>query len=375
MDEVQSIPHKYWKVINKILRKMTETLNCYIILVTATMPLIFNEKELEIIELASKKDEYFKFFNRIKLNKTNLNKEIDLEEFQNIIYEDINNNKNKSFLFVMNTIKSSLKLYEFIKNRFNNKEIVYLSTNIIPKERLKRIEKIKNSKKCIVVSTQLVEAGVDIDLDIVYRDFGPLDVINQVSGRCNRNGRKKEGGVVKLFSLKDEKGRKYSSYIYGDFLNSITKEVLVKYKDIIEEKDFSKIAFEYFKKLDDKKSNDTSNKLLESIKKLNYDEINIELILKNFKTIDLFIDIDDESKKLWSEYKKIYGDNNLSIYERRAKFNKIKSRFLNYVISIPEKYYKEGIEGFNLIDEYSLKQYYDNETGFKREEKQEDYFF
>jgi CRISPR-associated endonuclease/helicase Cas3 len=68
-------------------------------------------------------------------------------------------------------------------------KICYLSTNVLPKERRKRIEDIKSSlekgKKIIVISTQLIEAGVDIDCECVYRDIGPLDSIIQVAGRCN----------------------------------------------------------------------------------------------------------------------------------------------------------------------------------------------
>ncbi len=102
-----------------------------------------------------------------------------------------------SYLFVLNTINSSFAFYKAIIDRIQELglgfKICYLSTNIIPKERKRRIEKIreaiKSKQKIIIVSTQLIEAGVDIDCDCVYRDMGPLDSIMQVSGRCNRNKR------------------------------------------------------------------------------------------------------------------------------------------------------------------------------------------
>ena len=66
----------------------------------------------------------------------------------------------------------------------------FLTTSIVPKHRKERIDKIKDSKKRrIVVSTQMIEAGVDIDMDIVIRDLAPLDSINQSAGRCNREYR------------------------------------------------------------------------------------------------------------------------------------------------------------------------------------------
>ena len=64
-------------------------------------------------------------------------------------------------------------------------ELIFLSTAVIPKHRRDRILSInKNTKKRkIVVSTQLIEAGVDIDMDIVVRDIGPWDSIIQAAGR------------------------------------------------------------------------------------------------------------------------------------------------------------------------------------------------
>ena len=89
-------------------------------------------------------------------------------------------------------IYSSISEDKIIKNKF---DLVYLSSNIVPKERIKRIENIKeNPKNKIIITTQLVEAGVDIDIDIVFRDFAPISSINQSCGRCNRNFKDKGEG-------------------------------------------------------------------------------------------------------------------------------------------------------------------------------------
>jgi CRISPR-associated endonuclease/helicase Cas3 len=119
----------------------------------------------------------------------------------------------------VNTIKSSIEIYRYLYEEFGEQnDVIYLSTNIIPKERIERINSIKESKsRKIIVSTQMVEAGVDIDIDRVYRDFGPMDSINQTAGRCNREG-EDEKGFVTLVLLKDEnnKDRDYYKYIYDD---------------------------------------------------------------------------------------------------------------------------------------------------------------
>lgn len=76
-----------------------------------------------------------------------------------MILEDICENKDKSFLIVLNTVKSSKNIYKYLKEN-TDRDIMYLSTEIYPKLRLEKINKIKNSdKKYVVVSTQLIEAG------------------------------------------------------------------------------------------------------------------------------------------------------------------------------------------------------------------------
>jgi len=140
-----------------------------------------------------------------------------------------------------NTINSAKEFYQSIKNIHKTK--TFLSTHIIPCERLQRIKEIQEKKYNIVVSTQLVEAGVDIDFDIVVRDLAPLDAINQSSGRCNRNGIAK--GKVFIVSLEDKSGRIFSSYIYDPVLLDITKKIISKHKEI-KEKEFLSLIESYY---------------------------------------------------------------------------------------------------------------------------------
>ena len=134
------------------------------------------------------KNHYFEQFDRIELNYNP--DPMHIEDFKNHVSRDIEDNGDKDFLIVLNTINSTKELYDHLSSQnFMNTEYYYLSTNIIPKKRLEKIRDIKKDSKNrkIIVSTQLIEAGVDIDVDIVYRDMATLDSINQVAGRCNRN--------------------------------------------------------------------------------------------------------------------------------------------------------------------------------------------
>ncbi|MBM7624059.1 CRISPR-associated helicase Cas3' [Sporohalobacter salinus] len=404
LDEVQSIPHKYWELIKVMLAEIADKLDCYFVFITATMPLIYSEDENEIKELAASKEDYFEFFDRIRLDLSEFREEKTIDEFKDFIIEELKEYNDKNFLIILNTIKTSVEVYEYINELIGDGEVdgetIYLSTNIIPKERKERIDRIGNGKqRQIIISTQMVEAGVDIDLDRVYRDFGPLDAINQTCGRCNRNFDPDKKGVVTLLKLinKDHHDKSYASYIYGKTLLRSTDKLLAQLADIVEEKEFFDMNNQYFKKVDDVKSNDISVNLLDKIKELKYEKAFwrdeddrgevFELIEQDFETVNLFIELDKEACQVWEKYKEIneMEINDMDDYSRRkAEFEKIKREFLSYVVTIPKDAAKDQLEEdqlektFNLIDfaqvngNYSV---YSKETGFKRDKTEVDTFF
>lgn len=373
LDEVQAIQHKYWLLLNKTTKFFAEQFNTQFIFVTATQPLIFDETKKEIRPLVENKRKYFDTLDRVELI-TNL-ESVCLDDFKEILRGDIMQNPDRDFLVVLNTIRSSKDIHDFVKGlNIKDVELYYLSTNIIPKERLIRIKKIKekSATRSIIVSTQLIEAGVDIDADTVYRDFAPLDSINQVSGRCNRNFGDKQG-IVKLFILKgDTDGRAYYPHmIYGNFIISKTKEVFKEIdKNKIEESEFLKLNENYFKKVNIGKSDDESNSILEKVEGLKFNELSdFKLIEKDYPEVDVFIEADDNAKGIWHEYQEIKSIKD--VMERKKKFLGIKKDFYEYVISVPEKFKNvvgfDEIQGIGHISQSTLQNDYDQETGFKRE--------
>jgi len=387
LDEVQNVPYKYWGLIKEMLISLGEYLNCRFILMTATMPLIFDEEAGEIFELAKRKEKYFKMFNRVQIDASLLREPMNLNDFKYLLYKDINEYKDKSFLIVVNTIKSSIEIYRYLYEEFGEQnDVIYLSTNIIPKERIERINSIKESKsRKIIVSTQMVEAGVDIDIDRVYRDFGPMDSINQTAGRCNREG-EDEKGFVTLVLLKDEnnKDRDYYKYIYDDILMESTIKA-IDGKNLIEEKDIHELSYLYFNNLKKYSSRNDSVLLLELISKMNYrdafedKEKNkhiFEIIPQSFKTVDVFIEIDDEASNVWRQMEEIKYIKDRFV--RKRELNRIKKDVYQYVVSIPETIVKKHINpeehGLSRISFEMLDNVYDENTGFIREEIN-DYIF
>ncbi len=364
LDEIQSIPFKYWLLLREIFIGLVEKFNCYIIFSTATQPLIFKKEEMTPLV---KGEDYF-----IKLNRTKINPSIEKPLNLETLVDRLNIDKDKSYLFILNTINSAKTFYNLLKEKFNE-EIIFLSSHITPKERLERIEKVKTQNTRIMVSTQLVEAGVDIDFDIVYRDIAPLDSINQSAGRCNRNW-KKDIGEVYVYSLRDEK-RKYASYIYDTILLDVTEKILKK-EETIEESKFLEYIYDYFKELNERKSNDISRNLLEAIYSLRYtgwaekeEDRNIGIsdfkLIEDAPKIDVFIELDEKARLLWQKYCELKEIKNL--FERRLEFQKIKGEFYKYVISIPQNLENlPPIEyGFGYVSKDNLKDFYDLTTGYK----------
>ncbi|KJR40682.1 metal dependent phosphohydrolase [Candidatus Magnetoovum chiemensis] len=332
LDEVQAIPVRYWKLFRDALERICEMLNAYIVLVTATEPLIF-EQTAPLIN----KDYYFNALDRVTLKPM-----IAQNMTINDLVENFDIENGKTHLFIFNTITSAKQFYVKLKEQ-GLSSITYLSTHVTPKERLARINEIKQGRYKIVVTTQLVEAGVDIDFDIVVRDLAPLDSINQASGRCNRNA--KTNGEVYVVSLIADNGRAYANYVYDSVLMDITKRLLSGAKEI-KECEFLNLIDRYNYELKQKTSSDKSKSFLEAINKLRYDkndrndkdgEIYIatfKLIEDDYPKLDVFIELDNDAKNVWQKYTAL--ENIANRFERKTAFDKIKSEFYKYVISIPK---------------------------------------
>ena len=385
LDEIQSLPYKYWKIINLFFKKLAYEYNCWIILMTATQPYIFKENEIK--SLVDNVDYYFNKFDRVNYN-FNLDSQ-NFEDFKKEFVDKISNDSKNDYLVVLNTINSSKELYEFIKDYYSvmdydiylddcngicyigdDIQLIYLSNNIIPKHRLEKINAIKESnRQSIVISTQLIEAGVDIDVDIIYRDLAPLDSLVQTAGRCNRSGNK-EKGIVNVISLKNENGKSYSSFIYDSLLLNKTKEVLTSLNQISEKEFNLAAAKNYFKLIYNSGTQD--DYLIKIIENLRFPEIpsNFKLIEEDIQKVDVFVVINSEAKLLFEKYNDII--NNYKGFDRKKEFLKIKNKFYKYVISVDETKIGSANNLCNdeifYIGENDVFRKYDLDTGFKPED-------
>jgi len=366
LDEAQTIRHELWPLIKEVCTLLVEQFQSYILFVTATDPLIFPREEVN--ELVERK-KYFTALNRLQVI-------VDLEPttIENFI-EKLQIEPQKSYLFILNTIKEAQDFYHVLSNRVQE-GIIFLSSHITPKERLERIEQIKKGKIRLAVTTQLVEAGVDIDFDVVYRDFAPLDSLNQAAGRCNRNGH--ATGKFHIITLVNEQNKLFCRYIYEPVKLDVTQELL-KHVHSYWEKDFLLMIETYYEMIREKCSFDTSNKYVEAIKILRYQktegeiykdfdnesyDINSFRLIESYPKIDVYICLDKNANEIWTKFLKTREISPLP--ERRRAFEEIKADFYQYVISIPATVENLPPEeqGFFFVPTLQLKEFYDLNTGF-----------
>lgn len=395
LDEVQSIPHKYWLLIRESLKHLAEKYNNWIILMTATQPLIF-ENEKEIKHLTKNRDKYFKVFDRVEfifdLDDNGKFNEIEFDSFKNKIFDSLSKNDNLDLMVVLNTIDSCKKLYEFIKEKLAEKykidreksidddgicdfpdlELINLSTNVLPSFRLKRISRIKDKRKRkIIISTQLIEAGVDISVDIIYRDMAPLDCIIQSAGRCNRNNEKMKG-KVHVVLLRDRNGRKFHSYIYDPLLIDATQELIREFGKTVPEKEFvNEATKKYYRIINERASKDPSRIILDNIRKLNFADVaKFKLIGEKLPSISVFIEIDEKAEKVRKEVEKIILFE--KGFKKKEKLLEVRKKINEDTISVNYSRKTESIESlpsligesFRYVPRNDLDRWYKLDTGF-----------
>jgi CRISPR-associated endonuclease Cas3-HD len=111
-------------------------------------------------------------------------------------------------LCIVNLKRHAAELLELLKGLTPAGQLFHLSTSMCPRHRESVLDQVsgllEGRHPCILISTQCVEAGVDVDFPAVFRAFGPLDAIAQAAGRCNRNGRLPGCGEVSVFLPEDD---------------------------------------------------------------------------------------------------------------------------------------------------------------------------
>jgi len=221
LDEIQALPPRLYGFFVAYLSRFCEKFDSYAIISTATQP------KFSLPENNTKARNFFydyknpmpllplTYFENDLFNRYQI--EFDKEPIELEILKEQILSENQSILIILNTIDDTKELFKLLQDELDKDEILLLNTHFTPEHRKQKIalakERLNQKRRIIVVSTQLIEAGVDIDFPALYRDFATVASIVQSAGRCNRNGKLDSLGRVKLFKLRN-KGKIRSDIIY-----------------------------------------------------------------------------------------------------------------------------------------------------------------
>jgi len=204
LDETQMLPPEFFKSIVKTLEHLVEHFNVTVLLCTATQPALQGKIGTGTAVFDGLKDST----ELISQDRKTLHKLFKRVRFYLPSDEDQYDSWNKlsktlccyeSVLCVVNTRKSARDLHSVMPHG-----TMHLSGLMCAEDRSDVIsevkERLKNRQPIRLISTQLIEAGVDIDFPIVFRSYAGIDSIVQAAGRCNREGRLRSGGKVMIFN-------------------------------------------------------------------------------------------------------------------------------------------------------------------------------
>jgi CRISPR-associated endonuclease/helicase Cas3 len=192
LDEAQAIPTGYLEPCLAVLRELVEHYRCTVLLCTATQPAFDDKGNLrtalpKITEIVENPQTLYHQLQRTQVHFTGVLSEVDLAERLS---------KERQVLCITATKPEARSVFEKLDQK--ERGTFHLSTNMYPEHRRRVLASIRNrlgqNQPCIVISTSLVEAGVDLDFPVVYRAMAGLDSIAQAAGRCNREGKLKKDG-------------------------------------------------------------------------------------------------------------------------------------------------------------------------------------
>ena len=398
IDEIQSYPPSTWNAIAYFIVNCAKMLNIKFVIMSATLPKIGDVVSRdEFVYLLSDKKQYFlnpNFCSRVKFDYSllSMDKPHDADEKAHCLYQLKNILLDKSSQYASSNVINPNSVYVIIEfiykktasdfyvlfadNTFFD-EIFLLSGTILEPRRRDIIHKLKSNeyreKKILLISTQVVEAGVDIDMDLGFKDKSLIDSEEQLAGRINRNVKKK-GCMLYLFDC----DRAVSIYGTDERYKLMNEMDFKYYQMIIENKDFDDLYQKVIEKIirnNQSKYTENINSLKQDIQRLNFSRINGDLKLIDSDSISVFVplklDIDcfkdhmdtlndlsipyDESvdgRDVWDRYESLIFNQDEDFVRSRINMKKIQGIMSYYIFSI----FPRG-KDFELLHTYGEEKY------------------
>lgn len=347
LDEIQSYKVESWEYFMETLNFYAELLNIKVLIMSATLPPLqmfsAQDKCLKLIQDTQKYYTHPLFVNRVEFVNQSIEKIKDIEELSLVIKEIVQQTKKNSYLVEMISKRSANEIYEKIKedNYFKDFLILKINGEDTSETKKKTIEFIKQNQfseehKMIVVCTQVIEAGVDIDLAIGIKDTSILESEEQFAGRINRSC-KRTGSKVFLIDYSNEKNIYKKDKRVGI---NVRNEMFFDY---LKTKEFEK----YYKMHIIPKSHKTE-KLKNAILEHNFQSIYYEMRLIEEEMFSLYIVQNDESRRLLEDLE-MFLTEDLPYAEKKINYEMKIKKMRKYIVNtwIKEEILEENLRFLN----------------------------
>lgn len=228
-DEIQSIPMHYFDPIAELLQNLAENWNTTCLLCTATPPAFetaspgarkesgstdkrWPEGTIVPVIPTAESTRCFEYARRT--NEPDWNQAKEEDTIAGIAAELT---KHRQVLCIVNKKRTAADMFGLINDESDSRlhpdhNVYHLSSLMCPAHRLEVIkcvkEHLERDESVVLISTQVIEAGVDLDFPVVFREFAPLASIVQAAGRCNREGRRETGRII-IFRLEGSSDKPY----------------------------------------------------------------------------------------------------------------------------------------------------------------------
>ena len=423
-DEIQTLPVKCVHLFCNVLNWLTAFGKSTAVLCTATQPLLgesglqnFPEGKresiaargllkqsahAEIMGTDEQREELYKKLSRVEIRFNEKSGGWNVDEAGAFLLEQFQTTP--SCLFIVNTKKWAQELYQYCQRQnMPSESLFHLSTNQCAAHRKAIFDtikaRLKNKEPVICISTQLIEAGVDISMACVIRALSGLDSIAQAAGRCNRHGEKKGKGQVWVLNLQEQDftrilpdiqaGKNHAERVFRDFAG----------QDILQPEAIKRYFEYYFYQRSDEMSYSVKSSATGSLLDWLSDNKNnpggnininnrrtgkIQLLMQSFKSAGrAFQAIDAPTRALIVPYgegteliAKLCGEWNPQ--EMHRTLQKAQRYSVNVFPNVWDKLQKENalhetIEGSGIY--YLDERYYNNEFGLSLDETSEMTFY
>lgn len=348
LDEIQNYKNSIWKEIIEFLVRYSKIMNIKIIIMSATLPNLeelVNNKSNHFINLLPNSNVYYQnslFKDRVKIDDSLLGDTVDFEKLLDLILKEVKNrnrlmNCHSKFIIEFIKKKTAQEFYEFVIAKSLSDYDVYEldgdDNTLRKKEIIDECQK-PATKNILLITTQVIEAGVDIDFDLGAKDATFPDVDEQFLGRINRSCNKTNCKAF-FFNLDKEETIYRGDYRIGSN---------IKHKDNFDNlvnKDFNALYQKVFQKLKRDKEkllvSEVDNLFKVELKELQYAKIYKKMKLIESETFEIFIPYvlgDLDGYKIWEEYITMLEDKTITYAKKQVLLINMREKMSYFTYSL-----------------------------------------